>query len=190
VAAVLVPYGEKFGARAQLAVVEFHQYLEQPQAYAETSIGQRLEQWRTAIHLFEQEPLTGWGVLGVVRGKQELVDQGKSHPSIMSYGHAHNEVIDMLVKRGGIGGIALLLFYAVPLGLFWPTRQRIQRVAIEERSQALAVRVAASMLPIAYFGFGWTQVFFAHNSGNIFYLFAIVAFWAALQQLERSPKAD
>ena len=52
----------------------------------------------------------------------------------------------------------------------------------------LALRMSASLLPIAYFGFGWTQVFFAHNSGHMFYMFGIVSFWGAIQQLERSSQ--
>lgn len=35
------------------------------------------------------------------------------------------------------------------------------------------------MLPICYVAFGFTQVFFSHNSGHLFYIFAIVSFYAA-----------
>ena len=48
----------------------------------------------------------------------------------------------------------------------------------------LALRAAAALLPLAYFGFGWTQVFFAHNSGNMFYIFSLVALWGAICRLE------
>lgn len=183
-AAVAIPYGDKLGARAHLAVVELQQYLQKPQQSAETSIGQRLEQWRAALHMMEAKPLTGWGTHGFVAGKQALVDQGLAHPSIMAYGHTHNEIVDMLVKRGLLGLAMLMLFYAIPLCLFWPTRQRLAKVAAPLKAQVLGLRMAAALLPVAYFGFGWTQVFFAHNSGNMFYLFALVVFWSALQRLE------
>ena len=183
VVAVMVPYGDKFEARGASAVAELQQYLQDPRGSAETSIGQRLEQWRVALHMTAQAPLTGWGTQGVVAGKQAMVDQGLAHPSIMAYGHAHNEVLDMLVKRGAIGLLALMLFYAIPLFAFWPTPRRLQQVPPALRPMTLGLRVAASLLPVAYFGFGWTQVFFAHNSGNMFYVFALVVFWSALQQL-------
>lgn len=191
VAAMVIPFGEKFSTRAELAAVELQQYLKHPQQSAETSIGQRLEQWRVAMHMIEAKPLTGWGTQGVRVEKQALVDQGFAHPSIMGYGHAHNEIIDMLVKRGVLGGTALMLFYLIPLFLFWPTRERLAQVLEPQRAQVLGLRMAASLLPIACFGFGWTQVFFAHNSGNMFYLFALVVFWGALQRLEgKAPHPD
>lgn len=184
--ALMIPYGEKFGGRAQLAVVEMEQYFKNPQKSAQTSIGQRLEQWRVALQMIKSAPLTGWGTHGAIAKKQELVDQGLAHPSIMGYGHAHNEILDMLVKRGTLGTIVLLFFYLIPLFLFWPTHKRLTLIEEPIRATALGLRMAASLLPIAYFGFGWTQVFFAHNSGNMFYLFSIVAFWGALQFIERN----
>lgn len=183
-AAVWIPYGDKFEARSKLAVTELQAYLDNPAQATETSIGQRLEQWRVALHMVQQKPWTGWGTEGVIQGKQALVDAGWAHASIMGYGHAHNEIIDMLAKRGLLGVLLLLLFYAIPLYLFWPTAKRLARVPNDERMRALGLRLAAAMLPIAYFGYGWTQVFFAHNSGNLFYLFSLVAFWGALQRLE------
>ncbi|MEY2736342.1 MAG: hypothetical protein RLZ58_1751, partial [Pseudomonadota bacterium] len=36
------------------------------------------------------------------------------------------------------------------------------------------------LLPLTYIGFGLTQVFFAHNSGVMFYLFMVMLVHAAL----------
>ena len=188
VMAAVVPFAEKFESRAVQAVHEFERYAENPQQAAVTSVGQRLEQWRVAALMIREQPIAGWGVDGLIEKKQALVEQGRAHASIMEYGHAHNEILDMWAKRGLLGLVLLLLFYAVPLAIFWPTRARIARLVQACRSQMLALRMAAALLPIAYFGFGWTQVFFAHNSGNMFYLFAIVAFWGAIQYLERSSQ--
>lgn len=188
VVVAVMPYAEKFGSRAAVAVQELQFYAQQPQDAAVTSVGQRLEQWRTAMRMIEERPITGWGTQGVIAGKQALVDRGVAHPSIMEYGHAHNEILDMWVKRGLLGLCLLMLCYAVPLWLFWPSRQRLQHIAPELKPQMLALRMSASLLPIAYFGFGWTQVFFAHNSGHMFYMFGIVSFWGAIQYLERSSQ--
>lgn len=191
VAAVAIPYGDKFGARADQAVVELQQYLKNPQQGAVTSIGQRMEQWRLALRMGEEKPWTGWGTRGVVEGKKAFVAQGLAHPSVMEYGHAHDEILDMWVKRGLVGVVVLLLFYAIPLAVFWPTRRRLERLPQAQRPAALALRLAAALLPIAYFGFGWTQVFFAHNSGNLFYVFALVAFYGALQTTEgHTPRKE
>lgn len=187
-AAVLIPYGQKFVGRATLAVAELQQYQAQPQQAAVTSIGQRMEQWRLAWHMIKTKPVMGWGTHGVIAGKQSIVDQGLAHPSVMAYGHAHNEILDMWVKRGLLGLTLLLLFYALPLAIFWPTRKRLDAVPAAGRADAMALRVAASLLPLAYFGFGWTQVFFAHNSGNMFYLFALVSFYGGIKAMEAAKR--
>ena len=39
---------------------------------------------------------------------------------------------------------------------------------------------------MAYMGFGLTQVFFSHNSGNLFYLFMLALLHGALLELART----
>ncbi|MDL5037120.1 O-antigen ligase family protein [Comamonas sp. Y6] len=187
---IAVPAYNKLEQRTQEASREVSEYLQDPQKYATTSVGQRLEQWRLAIHLIEQRPISGWGLAGYPAAKQKMVDQGLAHPSVMEYGHAHNEILDMWVKRGLLGLILLLLFYAVPAIIFWPTHKRLNRVHEEMRSKALALRAAATLLPLAYFGFGWTQVFFAHNSGNMFYIFGLAVLWGGICRLEAQSGAS
>lgn len=187
---VAVPAYNKLEQRIQEASQEVSEYLQDPQKYAVTSVGQRLEQWRLALLLIEQHPISGWGKSGYAAAKQKMIDQGLAHPSVMQYGHAHNEILDMWVKRGLLGLIFLLLFYAVPTFIFWPTRKRLNKVHEEMRPKALALRTVAALLPLAYFGFGWTQVFFAHNSGNMFYIFSLAIFWAGICRLESMPEED
>lgn len=184
-----VPAYNKLEQRSAEASLQMSQYQQDPQKYAVTSVGQRLEQWRLAIHLIEQRPLAGWGLEGYAQAKQKMVDQGLAHPSVMKYGHAHNEILDMWVKRGLTGLILLLLFYAVPVCIFWPTPRRLDLVDVEQRPKMLALRAAATLLPLAYFGFGWTQVFFAHNSGNMFYIFGLAVLWGGICRLEAQPAA-
>lgn len=188
-AVLVVPAYEKLEKRAALAFHEAQMYVAEPQKYAETSIGQRLEQWRLAIHLIEERPVTGWGTEGYAHAKQAMVDQGAAHPSVMEYGHAHNEILDMWVKRGLAGLAILFFFYAAPLYVFWPTPIRLARVPEQARARLLALRAAAALLPLAYFGFGWTQVFFAHNSGHMFYIFSLVIFGVALRAMEQDASS-
>ncbi|MCH1990985.1 O-antigen ligase domain-containing protein, partial [Achromobacter xylosoxidans] len=48
------------------------------------------------------------------------------------------------------------------------------------RAHALALRLSGLAIPVLYAGFGITQVFFAHNSGIMFYIFMNIVVWAAL----------
>lgn len=184
VAVMAIPYGNKLMQRADLAVTELNSYMADPQKAAETSIGQRMEQWRLALRMGAEKPWLGWGKQGTIDGKRAFVEQGLAHPSVMQYGHAHNEILDMWVKCGLVGVFVLLLFYAIPLAVFWPTQRRLGRVPVDRRQAAMALRLTASLLPLAYFGFGWTQVFFAHNSGNMFYVFGLAVFYGAVRAWE------
>lgn len=94
---------------------------------AASSVGQRLAHWKLAWSMGLDRPLTGWGRYGYEAEKQRRVAAGQAHPFVLRFSHAHNEVLDIFAKRGLPGVAVLLLFYAVPLALFWPTRQRVCR---------------------------------------------------------------
>lgn len=167
----------------------------QSQGEARSSIGHRLEHWRLAWYLGQEKPLLGWGDAGYKQEKARLVDAGLFDVSTTYYDHAHNEVLDMWAKRGSLGVAMLLLFYAIPLALFWPSaarmrraQQRLQPMPVATANQAasavLWLRLCGSAIVLMYIAFGLSQVFFAHNSGTMSYLFMLVLFWAALHGLE------
>jgi len=85
----------------------------------------------------------------------------------------------------------LLLFYALPLAMFLPKRVRMKNYErdAELGAHALALRLCGTCIPVLYIGFGLTQVFFAHNSGIMFYLFMLMLLWAALRSVERQLDA-
>ena len=148
---------------------------------ASTSVGHRLEHWRLAWSMGQTRPWLGWGRIGYEQDKARRVAAGQAHPSVLQYHHAHNEALDLWVKHGLLGVCALALFYGVPLWLFWPHRRRVLDTAGHLDRAALALCLTGVLLPLSYFVFGWTQVFLAHNSGNIFYLFMCLLVHAALQ---------
>ena len=55
---------------------------------------------------------------------------------------------------------------------------------------ALALRAVGWTIPLAYLGFGFSHVFFAHNSGNLFYLFMVMLIHSCLQARERDQALD
>ena len=93
----------------------------------------------------------------------------------------------MLAKRGLVGVALLLAFYAVPLLIFWPTQKRMaQCPGAPMDRQILYLRMLGIMVPLCYMGFGMTQVFFAHNSGHLFYVYLLVLVLGALIGRERA----
>ena len=159
---------------------------------ANTSVGQRLEHWRLAWNMGWERPLLGWGVAGYTAEKEARVAAGQYQPSIVEYKFVHNEVLDVFVKLGFAGLAVLLFFYLLPLVMFWPSRARLAPFDASPplRGQVLALRLCGVCVPVLYMGFGLTQVFFAHNSGIMFYLFSLMLLWAALLGVERQlPRA-
>ena len=154
---------------------------------ADNSVGQRLEHWRFAWNVGLERPLLGWGRAGYIAEKAKRVAEGQYAFSIIEYYYAHNELLDMFMKAGLVGVALLLLVYGVPLGMFWPTRARLAAYAHQPehiRAQMLALRFAGSSIPVLYIGFGLTQVYFAHNSGIMPFVFMTMLTWAALQGMD------
>lgn len=146
---------------------------------AQTSVGQRLDHWKLAWAMGCDRPWLGWGRVGYNAEKQRRVAAGQAHPMVLQFDHSHNEVIDLFVKRGLLGVLALLVFYAVPCWLFWPTAARLAAAPGLSQGTALALHLVGLSLPVLYLGFGLTQAFLAHNSGNMFYLFMVMLVFAA-----------
>ena len=190
VAAVVVIVGaanhDVLDQRWEIMTSEVQVY--QAQRSANTSVGQRLEHWRFAWDLGLERPLLGWTTTGYLQEKDRRVAAGQYQPSIQEYVFVHNEVLDVFVKAGLVGVAWLLALYLWPLYLLWPTRKRVAAFADQPaawRAQWLALRVAGCCVPVLYIGFGLTQVFFAHNSGIMGYLFLIMLQWSAVLGMER-----
>lgn len=164
---------------------EVQSYSAAPASNSETSVGNRLEQWRLAWKMGKEKPITGWGDQGLIEGKKIYVEKGQALPVVLLYGHAHNDVLDMWARRGAVGLLFLLGIYTVPLYVFYPTAKRRQQIADVDRSLWVALCIVGVSVPVGYFVFGLTQVFFAHNSGHMCYLFIIVFIFSALRSVEQ-----
>lgn len=159
-----------------------HEYVSWDQGNAASSVGLRLALWQLSLHEVRARPWTGIGEAGFRERLKEAAAQGIVPQEIVELGHAHNELLDMLVKRGILGLLALLLFYAVPGWLFWKALQTPANG--DERAERAGRRAAALCgltLVVGFAGFGLTQVLFAHNSGNMMYLLCVSLWLAACQ---------
>ena len=137
-----------------------------------------------------ERPLLGWGRSGYEQEKARRVAAGQAPASVLQFTHAHNEAFDLFAKRGLLGVAVLALFYAVPLWLFWPRCQRVFDKNGALNREALGLCLVGILLPLSYFGFGLTQVFLAHNSGNVFYLFMCLLLHAVLQNSTKTIAAS
>ncbi|AQR71059.1 hypothetical protein BZG29_24125 [Janthinobacterium sp. LM6] len=143
-----------------------------------TSVGQRLEMWRTALTLSDDHLWFGMGRNGYLEAKKKLSAEGKMSEIVLHYTNAHNDYIDSLVKRGIFGLLALLLLFLVPLTLF-------TRALRHGPASAQPFALAGVMLCTCYMIFGLTTSSLTLNIGIIMLVFPMVILWAMLRQQER-----
>jgi O-antigen ligase len=155
-----------------------------------TSIGQRFDHWKLAWAMGRDRPILGWGESGYAVEKERRVAAGQAGAAVLRFGHAHNEALDQLVKRGLVGVLGLLALYLVPLALFWPRGQAPPDTAGPDRDDRMCLRLMGVTFVVACVGFGLTQVFFAHYNGVVIYLAMVILIFAALAGRSASAGAS
>ncbi|MGK5062619.1 O-antigen ligase family protein [Janthinobacterium sp. LB3P112] len=162
--------------RVAVAVNDIKQF--QDSDNVTTSIGQRIEMWRSAWSLSSNHIWLGMGRNGYLAAKQQMADEGKMDKVIKNHTNAHNDYLDALVKRGIIGVLALLALFLVPFVLFV---RALRRSAPAAQPYALA----GVVLCACYMIFGLTTSSLTLNIGIIILVFPMVILWAMLRQQER-----
>ncbi len=147
-----------------------------------TSTGLRLEMWKSALYSFKEKPIFGTGEYGNKAYKKQQVRQGLVSSKIITFSHAHNEILTALSHRGLIGFLSLLCIYLVPLWLFSKVLFSKQS-ALDPKTKIIAL--GGCLIPLSYFTYGFTQSMFDHNSGSTIYPFFIIIYWAAMRGMEQ-----
>ena len=163
-------------------------YFEHRDEYAATSVGARLEQWRLSWKLGWDKPLTGWGVNGIKQGRALYLEKGEAHPSIVGISHTHNEFLEMWASRGIVGVLALCAFYFIPIRVFWPKNNTLSKFSENNKNLYMSLSLIGVMLPVSYFIFGLTDVFFNLAIGHNFYIFSMVFVMASIQWLKKNDE--
>jgi len=162
--------------RAAEALQEWQQW--QRNGHSNTSVGQRLAHWQLAWQVGLERPLLGWGQQAYDARKQQAVERGEAPAPVKDFNHAHNEWLDMFAKRGLLGVLVLAAFFAVP---GWACWRHLRPPAVSAQPDDHRAAALCGLLTVTgYVGFGMTQVMFAHNNGNMMYLFMNLLWLAVL----------
>lgn len=138
-----------------------------------TSLGVRFQLWHSAWLSFKERPIFGWGDENLDNSKQAQLKTGVISQHIyQSRFHAHNEFLDEMAKRGVIGLLALLAIFAVPFMLFKKAFYRTSNLKIQ------TIASAGMMIILSTIDFCFSQAFLKHNSGIMYYFFALVILMA------------
>jgi O-antigen ligase len=154
--------------RVEQGISDVRQYVDGEQRY--TSVGVRIELWRTALRVIARHPILGASEPDVKRQVEEMIAAGQSQAFVLQFEHFHNDILQQLVYGGVVGLLAWLATLFVPF-IFFLRQMRHPAVA--------APALAGMLLTLSYFGFGLTEVIFWSVRAAMFYvlmLFVLIGF--------------
>ncbi|MDX1756773.1 MAG: O-antigen ligase family protein [Marinobacter sp.] len=161
--------------RIDRALDEFQGYVQDGRNA--TSVGLRLDMWKTGLTAFQQSPFIGVGPTAYESIEREMIDAGEVHPNIADFRHLHNQFIDVLAKAGLVGLIGYLLMLAIPCLLFL-------RHLRSPSSATRALAVAGACFMLGHGAFNLTQSLLERNIGVMMFAFMPVFIWSLLARQE------
>ncbi len=160
---VFILQSSTFKVRIEKAKADIELYLEEKNKY--TSIGIRLEQWKSAYYTFKENPILGAGTIQRLQSRKAHGNAGLIDKQVsLTSSHAHNQFLESLSVYGVIGFSSLLCLFLVPIYLFENKRKSTNILEIRTLTQIGIVNIILMM------GYCTTQAFLNHNSGIIFYI--------------------
>ena len=138
-----------------------------------SSIGERLDMWKIGSKAFLEHPISGWSLKELDYYKKDLSDKNIVTKASISFSHLHNQFIDESVKKGIVGGVAILGVFFLPLYVFY-TKQKNK----QNNKRIKFITTLGIVHILSTMSYCVTQAFISHNSGNIFYFFVLFLFYA------------
>ena len=89
-----------------------------------TSIGQRLEVWRSTQYIFSEHPFLGIGNGNYTTVIKSYIEQGLVSRQVSDMGQAHNTFIEALISKGSIGLLLLLIIFYYPVHVAWKNKKQ------------------------------------------------------------------
>ena len=156
---------ERFAA----AQYDIQQYLER--GNGSTSVGARFDMWQSVFIMVQEKPILGWGTQGAPQKRHQLAEQGIISQYAGQFTHAHNQYLDDLSKRGIVGLVAFLAIFVIPLRRFMPGLK-------SDSAETKLIATLGTLHVLAVMIYCLSQSFFTHNSGNLFYFFLTIVWYA------------
>ncbi|MGL4204669.1 MAG: O-antigen ligase family protein [Aeromonadaceae bacterium] len=175
----------QFGVALRLAEAKQDMALYLSDGNQNTSLGYRLQFWRSAWHSFVEKPLLGWGPKSIRHSQEQQYKAGELSQAAFAFNsHAHNQYLDQMAKYGLVGLGCLLALFFVPLTL----ARRLLKQQGNARCYTLAA--AAIIHVLATMDYCLSQAFLNHNSGIIFYPFLMVLLLLAAEAEQSRPATE
>ncbi|MDP6189331.1 MAG: O-antigen ligase family protein, partial [Gammaproteobacteria bacterium] len=150
--------GDKISQRTNLAVAEFQEYFA-GESYR-TSVGFRLEVYKGAIKVIQENPLLGVGLGGEMQAIDALADRGEIR-DLKVIKNVHNQFLQEGVAKGILGILSYLVLMGFLLIVF------AKRMCASHNREVNTVGV---MLVVGFLLFGLTNITFTHGIFNTFFV--------------------
>jgi O-antigen ligase len=142
----------------------------------DTSLGYRFEFWKSAIDSFVKKPVFGWGNNSVRMSQEQQYKSGLITKEAYDFhGHAHNQFLDEMAKRGIIGLGVMLDLFLLPLTIF---KKQLKTTVSPENKTLAACGIVLVLSTIDYC---LSQAFLNHNSGIVFYCLSVILIYSSLK---------
>lgn len=166
--------------RAREGVANVKTYFSGGSAYS--NIGLRLELWKGALIMIEENPLLGLSTNAYQERMAEMAEKGEINHGVMPVQHVHNDALHAMVT-GGLAGLVIWAFTLVaPFIFFARTLSNSHSITSEQ----VALSLAGLLVVVCYFSFGLTEVIFWSVIGSMFYAMMIFL----LMALSLNAKGD
>lgn len=149
-----------------------------------TSVGARLEMWKSALYSAQESPLFGQGFSGVDAAKKRQIEKGLIDSTVLTFSRAHNQFFEDLQTKGVLGLSVLIIMFAVPFAFFRRNLKQYINDSDKDTHYFLALMGASHVALVA--GYALTQHYLSHHSGILFFAVGI-AILSALVINQRKP---
>lgn len=151
-----------------------------------TSAGIRLQLWEFSILAAAERPLTGYSKAERMDLMDRYIAEGKISNVIKGIDRAHNQFLEELVTKGGVGLVVFCSLFGVPLWFYWKNWKNWKNQSeVDLLSHTYALLGIAHVLLTA--SYSLTQHFFIFSSGAIYYAFYCVIFLCLSNSRDTSP---
>jgi len=145
-----------------------------------TSIGVRLEMWRTSWLFLKDNFVFGLGPQNYLKNAKEYIENGDVNPIIVKYPNPHNAFLEATTSKGMLGLITLLLL------LYYPAYIYIRDYKIHK---ATAVIGLIHIIAITIFSFSDHSVIVKNNYASIFLLGMALYFSTHINQIRETKRS-
>ncbi len=139
--------------------------------YRSTSVGQRLEMWRTAWFIFKENPLLGVGWGSYNEHAKKYVDDKMVIPEVADYPHPHSQYLSALAKGGVAGIISLAVLFGTSTLFFFSGL-----VAPASHQKLIRISLAGFIFTFSFIIFGLTEAVLERSRIMIFFSFYLCIF--------------